>query len=681
MIFGTGGTHGFFEPENVISLFSQINDVIVYINAEDKIHYMNKPLPHAKDKKPTNMITDYIVEADRDTFIQNLKLARQLSDSKIQDEHICFTITGYEESLWKVWLRLNQKGYVSAVFHDISHDIKMGEALRENEQMLQNIIGAMEDDIFILQENGSFSLYRPGLQTRKYYPSIKKALDQKPSEVFEKEKSAIWDYAFHKIRTEQVSQKILYSLSKDNEVVWLDGIMSPFFNNNNIFSGAVVVARNITALHQAKEAAEKANAMKSEFLANMSHELRTPMNAIIGLSYVLVKNILKELRNIMKDILDEKRHKQVITRKSYVDELHFFRSILSNPEITGRINKEELRKARSLETQIEDLYIIETSGHQLLRIINDILDLSKIEAGEMEVESEEINLDEILDETSNLCKALIKESNKELDFEITKYGDIPAVYSDQGRIIQVLTNLCGNAVKFTKKGKICIRVLHANTKLLFEVEDTGIGIDEEKIESIFNPFKQGDGSSTREYEGTGLGLAICLKMSRLLNGGIQLQSTVDQGSVFTFFLNLEQSNQTFESDEGGLIEIPQARILIVEDSIFNQKTIEKFLEDCPYELYFANNGKEGSRMHREIKPDLVLMDIMMPVMNGYEAFTEIRQTDGDTPIIAVTALAMKGDEKKIKEYGFNSYIPKPIDPDLLLDIISTYLSSEEEHYE
>ncbi len=385
--------------------------------------------------------------------------------------------------------------------------------------------------------------------------------------------------------------------------------------------------------------AQWANAAKSQFLANMSHEIRTPMNAIVGFS-------------------------------------------------------ELLAEADLAEEQQREVGNIRESAANLLNLINDILDVSKIEAGQLTVEIIECSLGKLLNSLESLMAS--QAVTKSLEFKIIEGGDLPArIKSDPYRLQQCLINLVNNAIKFTDLGHVHVTVSLQGDQdpstLRFDIEDTGIGIPKDRQAAVFESFTQADGSTTRKYGGTGLGLTVTKQLTELLGGTLSMTSEPGHGSVFSLVLpvNMDIAGQAL-LDRRSLIDPEQdtvghtaavtfsGKVLLAEDIKTNQVLMTKMLTKTGLEVTLADDGNQALQKALSQSFDLILMDMQMPHMNGYDATRALKQQGCQTPIVALTANAMKGDETKCLAAGCDGYLTKPIDRGELMRIITKTLQPEQD---
>jgi signal transduction histidine kinase/DNA-binding response OmpR family regulator len=386
-------------------------------------------------------------------------------------------------------------------------------------------------------------------------------------------------------------------------------------------------------LEAAKKAAEQASQAKSAFLANMSHEIRTPLNAILGFTDLLL----------------------------------------------GDVNDDPEERRDHLQTILD-------SGRHLLTLIDDVLDLSKIESGQIETELVRCSPHEIIAATVSILR--VRAEERGLGLEYFWKGQAPqSICSDPDRVRQILMNLVGNAIKFTEVGSVQVAArwdTRDDSRIIIDVIDTGIGIDRDRIDGIFEPFVQADGSITRRFGGTGLGLSISRRLAHLLGGDLRVESEVGRGSIFSLSLPTGPVDGVPMLDVGAADivpnrstqnrspapKLPGRRVLIVDDGATNRKLIGLILERAGATTRAAENGRSGLDLALAEPFDLILMDMQMPVMDGYRATRELRRQGCTTPIIALTAHAMADDERKCRDAGCSAYLTKPIEPHRLLTTIA-----------
>jgi PAS domain S-box-containing protein len=457
------------------------------------------------------------------------------------------------------------------------------------------------------------------------------------------------------------NQRIEFRMENRNGMWrWYSTTLSLVKNTRGRIKEFVGIAEDVTdrknneeEMRKAMDAAESAMRAKNEFLTNISHEIRTPMTSILGYADILLENL--------------ERAEDVVAANT-----------------------------------------IKRSGEYLLRIINDILDLSKIEAGRMATEQAPCSPREMLDEVVSMMK--IRAAAKGLPIIVEYEGLIPqTIQSDQIRLRQILINIIGNAVKFTEAGHVSVMVQlikdhHGLPLMQFKIIDTGIGISEEQITKLFVPFTQGDSSASRKHIGMGLGLALSKRLAGMLGGDITFNSVAGQGSTFVVtvgtgslddvpMLKISDMHEDLHaSDDSVELTSPplfSSRILLVEDGVDNQRLLNLILRKAGADVTIVNNGKEALEkvnaernklLANNVKSmpfDVILMDMQMPEMDGYEATWRLREMGFTAPIIALTAHAMSHDRDKCIGAGCDEYLTKPIERDLLLSTIVRYVSADQ----
>jgi PAS domain S-box-containing protein len=630
-------------------LVDSANDIIYELDNRGTFSLVNTAMTSVTNYEKSQLIgmlyTDLVHPDDRQRVKEFYKNQRKANATQ---SYLEFRIVCGDDSV--IWVGQNVNMFYDAnqlvcKVNAVSRDITL---LKETQHKLER-----SEEIYRLISTNTrdlITLYEATDEATPTFisPSVKDILGYEPEEivgkspfhlVHEDDRELIRDVTRRITLNGKPATFEFRALRKDGEMIWLESNSQPFFNAVGEIVGFQASAREITkrkqfekSLHEAKLKAEQATNAKSEFLSMMSHEIRTPMNAIIGLTNILLEDSPTE------------------SGKQYLNLLKF-------------------------------------AGQNLLTIINDILDFSKIEAGKLELEETTFDLQELVTNTKMMLMPKANEKGLAMTVSYDEALSLNFI-GDPVRIGQVLMNLAGNAVKFTSSGSVHIAVSRVTAtgksqRVKVMVSDTGIGISPEKLVSIFDRFSQADAYTTRKFGGTGLGLSITKSLVELMGSTISVTSEIDHGSVFEFTLDLETCDASCKEDESTVMtvrsESENVRVLLVEDNAVNQIVASTYLKKWNMEVTIAANGLQAVEAIESKNYDVVLMDLQMPVMDGYAATELIRKKPDsyfrEIPIIALTASAMMGMKDRVLEVGMNDFISKPFNPDELKSKILSAISA------
>jgi len=629
------------ESENKYrTIIENSNDNII-ITKNEKIEFINytveKTTGFSKEEVIGTNIINYIIEEDKEKVLDFHK-RRILGDNSLPNIYETIIIDKYGNKINieinNTVLELNGEKCVISFLRDItkrkSHELQKEKNYQDKLKYQQKAMDLALDGIAILDKNRKYIYINDAFVKMNNYDC---------QEDFKNKK---WDIIYSKKEINKISK----SLNGDS--TWF-GIVKGKKKNNEYYDqeisvsvledgGFITVIRDITKsiekenqLKKAKEKAEESDNLKSAFLANMSHELRTPINSIQG-----------------------------------------FADIINN----RKLSKKDIKKfTKTIKRRTEEL----------VTLISDILDISRIEAGQVSITDSKFSLNYLIDDIYSIFEERIKVKNKNIILKTLKNlkNDNDYIVTDQTRLKQIISNLVDNAIKFTNKGRIEIGYdLKKENIIEFFVKDTGIGMSKEDQKYIFKRFRQAENSKGKTYGGTGLGLTICKSLVELMGGKIWVQSEVNKGTVFFFTIpsktTIKQSYYNVSLKESNIdinkINWSNKKILYVEDDEDNINLMKVLLKPTKASLIICKNGVDAEKkfIENKNKLDLVLMDIRIPKQNGLETTSKIKKINENIPVIAQTAYAMKGDEEKMKFYGCDDYITKPINETTLLKKIDYY---------
>ncbi|WP_051249679.1 PAS domain-containing hybrid sensor histidine kinase/response regulator [Maridesulfovibrio zosterae] len=618
--------------KDIKSLIDASNQSIFMIDLEGKVLYANTNL--AKNIKTTtaeligknvyNFIPEDLARSRKKFLNQAAETGAPVHFNDIRDDKNLF------HSIYPIF----ENGKVVKFAHyseDLSKVLaeqkKAKLAIKDNEEQFRALFEENHSVMFIL-EPSSGKIIKTNKAAEKFYGYTQEELESK------------YIHQLNSLPVNEVKDLMKRAQKhKLNSFIFKHVVSGDKIRDVEVFSGPFVFkgeTRLISIVHDiterienekklslAKEEAVMANKAKDEFIANISHEIRTPLNGIMGM--------LQLIQN------SDSKYEKI----DYID-------------------------------------IALQSSKNLLRVLDDVLDFSKVQSGNLDIIKEPFSIKRLMDECINLFEFQAKEQNIELSYNISNEAE-GCYMGDEGRIRQILFNLIGNALKFTEHGKVVITVTTSESSttgfksLNFSVSDTGIGIPEDKIESIFDSFTQVDGSLSRKYKGAGLGLSIVKKLIGLMNGFINVESRIEHGTTIKFSLKLEidkTNHKTSENRDKYFTDVPALKILLVEDELVNRMMASKILEKMGHQIFCAENGQECLNMLEKETIDLILMDIQMPVLDGIQATKTIRTSHRyknyhSTPIIALSAHATALDKRNAKDAGVDEYISKPFEWDVL----------------
>ncbi|HYX08040.1 MAG TPA: PAS domain S-box protein [Bacteroidales bacterium] len=627
--------------EKLEGLYNQLNlitenipEAIAHIDNSLKYLYINENyaelLGYSKDEAVNKKIEDLlpsVIWEESKPYIASV-----LKGETVSFEMTSITIAGNPAVFSINFIPQKNKSGKVVAFFTFGQDIT---SRKENEERLQIQSTALEsaaNGIVITTNTGRIIMINAAFTELTGYTFDE--IKGKSPNILKSgyHKSDFYDHLWNTILSGEVWKGEIINKRKDGSIYTENMVITPVLSKENELTHFIAIKEDITGrkiaqekLKIAKEKAEESDRLKSAFLANISHEIRTPMNGIVGFSEMLIKPNLSE----------EKRGKFI--------------------------------------------NIIKKSCRQLTLIIDDIVDVSRIETNQIKLNQNETHVESIMKNLLNFFRPQAREKNINLEFADMENRQVNAIYTDEVKLTQVLTNLIGNAIKFTNNGSVIFGCTLKGEMLQFYVKDTGIGIKPGYQRIIFERFRQVETSMSRNYGGTGLGLSISKAFVEMMGGKISLDSIPGEGSTFLFSIPFEpvskpSKSSSSEAKNSIFSDFNKHTVLIAEDEAMNYLYLEEVLKETRIKLLHAANGREAidiCKKHQQI--DLILMDIKMPLLNGIEATREIKSFRPEIPVIAVTAYALDGDKEKILEAGCTDYLSKPVKKADLIEKLKQYL--------
>jgi len=631
------------------TLLNTIPSPVYYKNTEGKYLGCNAEYARFYSLKPEQIIGKYVKDfasveiakkiekEDNQIFKTGLKQIKEITtlDHEGNAHHYIINKTAFINPDATI-------GGLVGVMTDITRIKHMEVALRESEMFFKGITDSANDAIILVDRQNKIHFWNNAAETlfgfKKEEIMHKSLFENILKDTNEQELSkTIWDLSVSKKKDAHANIIEINVLNKNKIHFFAEFSISKIELHTKNF--IIIIAKNIStrkqteqALRDAKDKAEEADRLKSSFLSNMSHEIRTPMNAIVGFSQLLGNSAI-----------DEKK------RQVFIEQINL-------------------------------------NSESLLKLIEDIIYVSKIEAGKIEIKETMVLINSVLDELHISFSEHKRRMGKEpIDLKLIKSinNNNFSILTDIQRFKQIMTNLIGNALKFTEEGSVTFGYqIHDQNNLLFFVKDTGLGINPAKIEYVFDRFTKVSAVKTKLYGGTGLGLSITQHLVELLGGKIWVESVENKGSDFYFLLPYQGTQQeliveTQFKSNGLKTNLEDKTILIAEDEQMNYFFLQEALSTTGVKIIWAKNGQEAvNYVTSNLQIDLVLIDMKMPIMDGYEATSRIKKLKPKLPVIAQTAYAMPDEQKKGYQAGCDFYLSKPIDPTLLIETIQKYIKTK-----